>query len=406
MIYYLEHLGVPFSRTNDGKIFQRYFGGHYSDFGKGPPVRRACMAADRIGHAILHTLFGQCLKQRLKFYNEFLVTHLLFHDEGCCGCVAWDLIKGEIHIFNAKLLLLATGGYARLFQFSTNSAINSGDGLGMILERGLPLEDMEFVQFHPTGPYPWGFLMTEGIRSEGGHLLNQAGERFMQRYAPKKMELAPRDVIARAIQKEIEAGRGIKGKPYVYLDIRYLPEEVIYERLPQIKEMALKFGGINVKEALIPVAPAAHYSMGGIPINIDGEVLADGKKQIMPRLFAAGECACVSIHGANRLGTNSTIECAIFGERAGKKMGSLVKKISYLPLQKTQVYTAKEEINHFFSQPPKSPIGTLRKKLQSSMTQNCGILRHKVRLEKQITLIQGLKDAFKKVGLKKYAPTF
>ncbi|MDL1956330.1 MAG: FAD-binding protein [Candidatus Desulfofervidus auxilii] len=402
MAYYLEHLGVPFSRNENGKILQRYFGGHYSQFGQGPPVRRACVAADRIGQAMLHTLFGECLRRKIKFYNEFLVTHLLFHKDGCCGCIAWDLVKGEIHIFHAKLILLATGGYARLFQFSTNSAINTGDGLGMILNAGLPLEDLEFIQFHPTGLYPWGFLMSEAVRGEGGYLLNQAGERFMERYAPTKMELAPRDVVARAIQMEIE----LSGNPYVYLDLRHLSEDFIQERLPQVKEMAFKFAGINIKKELIPVAPAAHYTMGGIPVNIDGEVLADGKKEAMPGLFAAGECACISIHGANRLGTNSTMECAVFGHRAGKKMASLVKKTNYLPLPKEQISLALEEINHLFVQPPKISIAELRQQLQVSMMQNCGILRDQSRLKKQLIIIQDLKEVYKKIGLKGIPRTF
>ncbi len=398
--YYLEHLGVPFSRTGDGRILQRYFGGHYSKLGQGPAVRRACVAADRIGHAMVHTLYGACLEKRTRFYSDFLVTHLLFHDQGCCGCVAWDLSKGEIHTFHAKLILLAAGGYARIFRFSTNSAINTGDGLGMILEEGLPLEDMELVQFHPTGLYPWGFLMSEGVRGEGGYLLNNAGERFMKRYAPERMELAPRDVTARAIQSEIEAGRGVEGKPCVHLDLRHVPADIIESRLPQIQEMALKFSGIDVTKSPIPVAPAAHYSMGGIPVTIDCEVLADGKKQVMPGLFAAGECACVSVHGANRLGTNSTMECAVFGKRAGEKMAGLVKRTPYLPLPEKRVEAAAGEIDRLFARAANVTVADLRQKLQASMTEDCGLLRHRERLERQIALIDDLKRACQEIGLK------
>ncbi len=398
--YFLEHIGVPFSRTEDGRILQRYFGGHYSDFGQGPPVRRACLAADRIGHVMLHTLFGQCLRYKVHFYSEFLVTRLLMHEDGCAGVLAWELVKGEFHLFQAKLTLLATGGYARLFQVSTNAAINTGDGMGMVLEAGLPLEDMEFVQFHPTGLYPWGFLISEGVRGEGGHLLNADGERFMQRYAPAKMELAPRDVVSRAIQSEINAGRGIDGKPYVYLDITHLSEEVIKEKLPQIREMAIKFAGIDPKKAPIPVAPSAHYSMGGIPVNVDCEVLADGKKEVVPGLFAAGECACVSIHGANRLGTNSTMECAVFGRRAGKRMAKLAEKTRFLPLPEVQVKMGQEEIKALFERGPKVKVGEVREKLQESMTQNCGILRGKSQLKRQLDILQDLKSAYKNIGLK------
>jgi len=398
--YFLEHIGVPFSRTEDGRILQRCFGGHYSEFGQGPPVRRSCLAADRIGQVMLHTLFGQCLRYKVNFYSEFIVTHLLIHDEGCSGVMAWELVKGETHIFHAKLTLLATGGYARLFKISTNSAINTGDGMGMVLSAGLPLEDMEFVQFHPTGLYPWGFLITEGVRGEGGYLINADGERFMRRYAPAKMELAPRDVVCRAIQSEVKAGRGIEGKPCVHLDVTHLPEATIEEGLPQIREMAIKFAGIDPKKHPIPVAPTAHYSMGGIPININCEVLADGKKRVMPGLFAAGECACVSIHGANRLGTNSTMECAVFGRRAGKYMASLVKRTSFLPLPKEQIKAGDGEIKVLLKRPTKTSIAEVREALQESMTRNCGILREKKQLEQQLAFLQALKTAYQEIGLK------
>ncbi len=398
--YFLEHIGVPFSRTEDGRILQRYFGGHYSNFGQGKPVRRACLAADRIGHAMLHTLFGQCLHYKVVFYNEFLATHLILHDEGCAGFLAWSLAEGKMHIFQAKAVLLATGGYARLFEISTNSAINTGDGMGMVLEAGLPLEDMEFVQFHPTGLYPWGFLISEGVRGEGGWLLNNDGERFMSRYAPEKIELAPRDVVSRAIQSEVKAGRGINGKPYVHLDITHLPDELIKEKLPQIREMCLKFAGIDPKRHPIPVAPAAHYSMGGIPVNINCEVLWNGKEEPLPGLFAAGECACVSIHGANRLGTNSTMECAVFGRRAGKQMAKMVDKRDFLPLPNRTLKEKMEEIKELLTRPSRQNITEIRERLQKSMSQNCGILREKWGLMKQLEILHQLKIAFKEVGLR------
>lgn len=398
--YFLEHIGVPFSRTEDGRILQRHFGGHYSEFGKGAPVRRACLAADRIGQAILYTLFGQCLRFKVKFYNEFLVTHILLQDEGCSGVMAWDIVRGEMHTFQGKLTLLATGGCSRLFNISTNSAINTGDGMGMALAAGLPLEDMEFIQFHPTGLYPWGFLISEGVRGEGGYLLNQDARRFMKVYAPTKLELAPRDIVSRAIQREIEAGRGIEGKPYVYLDITHLPDDLIKEKLPQIREMAIKFAGIDPKKQPIPVAPAAHYSMGGIPINIDCEVLADGKKVIVPRLFAAGEGACVSIHGANRLGTNSTMECAVFGRRAGRRMAKIVSGLSFLPLPEGQIKEGLSEIKTLLNNNTKTSIAEIRGALQEGMTKNCGILREESCLRAQLELIHNLKAAYQEIGLK------
>ncbi|CAD7782245.1 MAG: Succinate dehydrogenase flavoprotein subunit [Candidatus Methanoperedenaceae archaeon GB37] len=398
--YFLEHIGVPFSRGENGRILQRHFGGHYSEFGKGPYIKRSCLAADRIGQAILYTLWGQCLRLQVKFYKEFLVTHILLQDEGCSGVIAWDIVRGEMHIFQGKLTLLATGGCARLFKISTNSSINTGDGMGMVLAAGLPLEDMEFIQFHPTGLYPWGFLISEGVRGEGGYLLNQDGERFMKIYAPAKLELAPRDVVSRAIQGEIRAGRGIRGKPYVYLDITHLEDQLIKEKLPQIRQMVLKFAGIDPKKQPIPVAPTAHYTMGGIPININCEVLADGKKTIVPRLFAAGECACVSIHGANRLGTNSTMECAVFGRRAGKYMAKIAKKVNFLPLPQGQIKERLGEINTLLNRTPKTSLAEVREALEEGMTKNCGILRDESSLKNQLELIHQLKTAYQKIGLK------
>lgn len=398
--YFLEHIGVPFSRGENGRILQRHFGGHYSEFGKGPYIKRSCLAADRIGQAIVYTLWGQCLRLRVKFYKEFLVTHILLQDEGCSGIMAWDIVRGEMHIFQGKLTLLATGGCARLFKISTNSAINTGDGMGMVLAAGLPLEDMEFIQFHPTALYPWGFLISEAVRGEGGHLLNQDGERFMRIYAPAKLELAPRDIVSRAIQGEIQAGRGIRGKPYVYLDITHLEDQLIKEKLPQIRQMVLKFAGIDPKKQPIPVAPAAHYTMGGIPININCEVLKNGKKTIVPRLFATGECACVSIHGANRLGTNSTMECAVFGRRAGKYMAKIGKKLDFLPLPQGQIKEGWEEINTLLNRTPKTSLAEIRETLEERMTQNCGILRDESSLKKQLELIHNLKTAYQEIGLK------
>ncbi len=283
-VYEMEHMGVVFSRMPDGRIAQRRFGGHSRP--------RAVYAADYTGHVLLHTLFEQCIKKRVRFFNEFFVLKLVLREDGVVsGVIAWDIRNGGLHIFNAKATLFATGGFGRAFKITSNSFTNTGDGLALVLREGLPIEDLEFVQFHPTGLYRLGILVTEGARGEGGYLINGKGERFMKRYAPEKMELAPRDVVARAEQTEINEGRGIDGKDYIYLDLRHLGAEKIKERLPQIRELAMNFLGVDPIKEPIPIQPTAHYQMGGIPTTKKGEVLGDGKTEVIPGFYAAGEAA-------------------------------------------------------------------------------------------------------------------
>lgn len=399
VMYEMEHLGLPFSRTPEGKIAQRPFGGHFSKFGKAP-VKRSCYAADRSGHAQLHCLFEQSLKRGVRFYNEFLVTSLIIEDGVCRGLVALEIKTGVLHAFWARAVMLATGGYARAWRVTSNSHANTGDGLPLVAKAGVPLEDMEFVQFHPTGLYPHGILVSEAARGEGGYLFNREGVRFMEKYAAAKMELAPRDVVSRAEQTEIDEGRGIDGGEHLHLDLTHLGAQTILERLPQIHELVLKFAGVDCTKKPIPTQPTAHYSMGGIPTDLDTRVLLDGKKQVVEGLFASGECACVSNHGANRLGTNSTLEAAVFGRRGGIAMAAFVKAAGpVLPGAERATAAAEEEIEHLRSRTGKESAKAIRGELQASMTENVGIFRTADKLQKQVELMRTLKERFKDIGL-------
>jgi succinate dehydrogenase / fumarate reductase flavoprotein subunit len=325
----LEKYGLPFSRNSEGKIYQRPFGGMTTNYGDGPPAQRTCAAADRTGHAMLHTLYQQSLKHGVEFFVEYVVIDLLYESGECYGVLAWDLTKGELAVFYASLVILATGGYGRAYFSATSAHTCTGDGGGMILRAGLPLQDMEFVQFHPTGIYGSGCLMTEGCRGEGGYLLNSLGERFMERYAPNAKDLASRDVVSRSMAMEIRDGRGVgPNKDYIYLTLAHLSPEVIHERLPGISETAKIFAGVDVTKQPIPVIPTVHYNMGGIPTNIYCEVLDENLK-VVKGLISIGEAACVSVHGANRLGSNSLLDLVVFGRASAKRALELFKNGFY-----------------------------------------------------------------------------
>jgi len=401
VVYELEHLGCPFSRNDNGRIAQRQFGGHTKNFGKGGAVLRACYAADRTGHVLLHTLWEQCVKNGVRFYSEFMVLSLVIKENACLGVTAINLLDGSIHIFNSKATMFGTGGYARIYKITSNSWANSGDGLSIALRAGIPIEDLEFVQFHPTGLYQSGILVTEGARGEGGYLINKDGERFMKRYAPEKMELAPRDLISRAIQTEINEGRGIDGKECVYLDVRHLGAEIIMERLPQIYEISLKFLGVDALKEPVPIQPTAHYSMGGIPTTIDCNVLRDGKNKIIEGLYAAGECACVSVHGANRLGTNSLLEATLFGRRAGKSIVKYLndKNPGFKQLPEDSAKLAIDEVEKLLNSTGNEKVADLRSELQENMKAKCGIFRTENDLKDMLNIVHKLQEQYKNIEL-------
>src|SRR5438477_2049000 len=321
----LEHFGVPFSRTEDGRIYQRPFGGHMMEYGEGDPARRACAAADRTGHALIHTLYQQCLRNNTEFFVEYFALDVTMDEEGACrGVMAWNLEDGSLHRFRAHLVVLATGGYGRTYFSCTSAHTCTGDGNAMVLRAGLPLQDMEFIQFHPTGIYGAGCLITEGARGEGGYMTNSEGQRFMERYAPHAKDLASRDVVSRAMTIEIREGRGVgKKKDHIFLHLDHLDPKVLQERLPGISESAKIFANVDVTREPIPIVPTAHYNMGGIPTNYHGEVLTKkngDENAVVPGLMALGEAACVSVHGANRLGSNSLIDLVVFGRAAALRL--------------------------------------------------------------------------------------
>ena len=397
----LENMGLPFNRTPEGKIDQRRFGGHTADHGKSP-VRRACYAADRTGHMILQTLFQNCVKLGINFFNEFYALDLITvkDEQGktqVAGVVAYELATGDLHVFHSKAVIFATGGFGKIYKTTSNAHTLTGDGVGIVWRKGLPLEDVEFFQFHPTGLAGLGILLTEGARGEGAILRNASGERFMERYAPTIKDLAPRDIVARCMVKEVLEGRGAgPNKDYVYLDCTHLGAEVLETTLPDITEFARTYLGVDPVVEPVPVMPTAHYAMGGIPTNTAGEVLADNET-VVPGLYAAGECACVSVHGANRLGTNSLLDINVFGKRSGRNAVEYVKTADFVPLPEDPAKDVRDMLEGLRSNPGTERVAVLRKTLQEEMDANAQVFRTEETLTDVMGTIHDLRQRYKNI---------
>ena len=393
ILYAYEHMGCVFSRTPDGRIAQRRFGGHSAP--------RANYSADWTGHVLLHTIHEQALRYGVTFYSEWYLLDLIVEDNICRGIVAMNILDGTIHTMRARAVMFGTGGYGRAFKITSNAFANTGDGVAIAYRAGVPLMDMEFVQFHPTGIYRHGILMSEACRGEGGYLLNSEGERFMERYAPEKMELAPRDLVSRSEQMEIDNGRGIgPDKQGIYLDLRHLGREKIMDRLPQVREIAIDFTGADPIEVPVPIQPTAHYSMGGIPTTADGQVLADADGTPLTGFFAAGEVACVSVHGANRLGSNSLLEASVFGRRAGKAIADFLQAGAELqPISGDPAQQNRERIQRHLDRQGSDSFDQIAEVLKETMTQDCGIYRTEEKLQRALSTIQDLKGRLKAASI-------
>ncbi|QKJ24852.1 succinate dehydrogenase flavoprotein subunit [Aquiluna borgnonia] len=401
----LENMGLPFNRTPDGKIDQRRFGGHTRDHGKAP-VRRSCYAADRTGHMILQTLYQNCVKLGIEFYNEFYVLDLAMNDGKPSAVVAYELATGDIHVFAAKSIVFATGGFGKIYKTTSNAHTLTGDGVGIIFRKGLPLEDMEFYQFHPTGLAGLGILLSEAARGEGGILRNASGERFMERYAPTIKDLAPRDMVARAMANEVREGRGGgPNKDYVFLDLTHLEPAVIDAKLPDITEFARTYLGVEPYTEPVPVFPTAHYAMGGIPTNIKAEVLSDNDT-VVPGLYAAGECACVSVHGANRLGTNSLLDINVFGKRAGRYAVEYAKTAKQVPVPENAADEVLAMLEKVRKAKGKEKVAQLRKELQETMDKNAQVFRTEETLNEAFDKIQELRKRYENISIQDQGKRF
>ena len=396
-IYELEHMGVPFNRTENGNIAQRAFGGHTSDFGQ-TPIKRACHAADRTGRVILDTLYGEALRKGIKVYAEFHLLDLIIEENQALGLVAYELATGDVHVFHSRVILLATGGFGKIFKTTSNCFANTGDGVYLAYRAGIPLEDMEFVQFHPTGLYGLGVLISEAARGEGGILRNSIGDRFMEEYAPTLKDLAPRDMVSRAITEEIRAGRGIEGRDFVHLDLTRLGKKRLQEKLSDISSFVRIYLGIDPIKEPIPVQPTCHYMMGGIPTNLDGQVLEE-KQKIVNGLYVAGECACVSVHGANRLGCNSLLDLVVFGRRAGKKMVQNLQDLSWGQLPDQPEEKTMARIDRLKKMGSGEKAGVLRIEMQNVMMEHCSVFRQEEGLSKVLSVIKSLKDRYEGVAI-------
>ncbi|MFQ5778536.1 MAG: succinate dehydrogenase flavoprotein subunit [Terriglobia bacterium] len=406
-VYELEHWGLPFSRTPEGKIAQRRFGGHTREFGQGP-VRRACYAADRTGHMILQTLYQQCIHNQVKFFDEFLVMELLVESGRAAGVVALSIADGVLHVFHAKAVLFATGGYGRIYEVTSNAHALTGDGMAVALRAGVPLEDMEFFQFHPTGIYRLGILITEGARGEGGKLFNGKGERFMEKYAPTMVDLAPRDIVSRCIYQELRQGNGVEGKSYVHLDLTHLGREVIESKLPDITDFVRTYLGIDPVQQPIPVQPTAHYAMGGIPTDKWGRVVVDEKNSLLPGFYAAGECACVSVHGANRLGTNSLVDILVFGRRSGRDIARFIRENDIPLLPPAPAERTQREIARLLStgNGGSELAATVRDELQGEMMKNASVFRTAENLTEMQERLRSLQERYQRVRVQDRSRVF
>lgn len=391
-VYELEHLGVPFNRTGEGKIAQRAFGGHTRNFGEAA-VKRACYAADRTGRVLLDTLYGEALKRGIRVYSEFHLVDLIVDRGQVKGIVAYELATGELHVIHARFVLLATGGFGKVFKVTSNCHANTGDGVYLAYRAGLPLQDMEFVQFHPTGIYGLGVLISEAARGEGAILRNDEGRRFMEEYAPTIKDLAPRDVVSRAITTEIRAGRGIGGRDYVHLDLTHLGRDRISEKLSEISSFVRIYLGIDTSEAPIPVSPTCHYMMGGIPTSVDGQVLDENNNSVAG-LYAAGECACISVHGANRLGCNSLVDLVVFGRRAGMSIAGELDRIDWPELPANPQAQTAERIEGIKAREKGERMYHVRKEMQALMTDECSVFRTESGLNDAITRLGPLKERY------------